>query len=523
MSDSRSAEPAASHIASSHEGTPVGRTPLADEARIAAAGAADLVRAYRGGALRPSTVVDTLLQRVDRLEPQLNAVTEVLADSARARAAEADRCYAQADGGQADHVEADHVDAEAAKTSRLASQPLLGVPVILKEKHALAGHALTQGVIELAETPTADHPIVERLIAAGAVPIVRSTVPEFCAATVTESRQWGVTRNPWNGECTPGGSSGGSGAALAAGYAPLATGSDIGGSTRIPACYCGVVGYKAPYGVVPGLQPSSMDWYRSDSAMGRTIDDVRVMHNVIAGQHAADQLSIPSTPVAALPGDSAELQTQLAGRRVVLSSHLGDYDVDADTLRELHATAEALANFGVDVVEREPAWHADALMELAFAHYGHMLAPSMSDEIDRAHAAVSPYITQFVEHALATAARIPLHETLRRETAVRDELSATMNGAIALLAPVTARTALPAQTPINSVDEHGRHYWQQQMAVPFNINNRCPVLAVPTGIGDAGVPTGLQIVAHPYAQNDAFMIGAAVESVRPWAGRRPAL
>lgn len=92
-----------------------------------------------------------------------------------------------------------------------------------------------------------------------------------------------MTRIPWNPEFTPGGSSGGSGAALVAGYAAMATGSDIGGSTRIPATFCGVVGYKAPYGVVPGLHPSTKDWYRSDSAMARTVEDALLMHNVIAG------------------------------------------------------------------------------------------------------------------------------------------------------------------------------------------------------------------------------------------------
>ncbi|MCD7101323.1 amidase [Pseudoclavibacter sp. 13-3] len=483
----------------------------ADPNDLAWAGAGELVQAYSARRLRPSTVVEALLSRIDRLEPRLNAVTETLADSARARAAEADLQYAQA------------VDAGVAPAELLAERPLLGVPVVLKEKHDLSGHTVTQGVVELAEESTANHPIVERLLAAGAVPIVRSTVPEFCAATVTESLQWGVTCNPWNTECSPGGSSGGSGAALAAGYAPLATGSDIGGSTRIPACYCGVVGYKAPYAVVPGQLPSSMDWYRGDSAMGRTVDDVRVMHNVIAGQHVDDQLSIPSAPINAQPRSLDLLRERLAGSRVVLSTALGDYPVEPDTVRALQASAQALTELGVEIVEREPDWHADELMQTAFAHYGHILAPSMADAIERAQAAVSPYITQFVEHALATASRIPLHETFRRETIIRDQLSTVMHGAIALLAPVTARTALPARAPALSIDGHGRHYWQQQMAVPFNINNRCPVLAVPSGIGGEGVPTGLQIVGRPYAQDDVFLVGSALEALRPWHERHPSL
>ncbi|WOP19555.1 amidase [Raineyella sp. LH-20] len=456
--------------------------------------ATDLTAQFRSRRVRPSEVIEHLLARIAEVDPSVNAITEVLTDLARTRAADADRRWA---------------------AGELA--PLLGVPVVLKEKHDLAGRPVSQGVVELTDTPDRDHPIVERLLAAGAIPIARSAVPEFCAATVTDSRQWGVTRNPWNPACTPGGSSGGSGAALAAGFAPLATGSDIGGSTRIPACYCGVVGYKAPYGVVPGLHPSTMDWYRGDSAMARTVEDVRLMHNVIAGQHPRDQLSIPSRPVARPPRPG-----HLDGATVVLSRRLGDYPVEADTLANLEETAYALAAAGATIVERELPWHANEIMDLAFAHYGHILAPGMAEQISRSGAIVSPYITQFIEHALEAASRIGLPETFRRETIMRDQLSAVLSDADALIAPVSARSSLPAEAPTTSVGPDGRHYWQDQMAVPININNRCPALALPTGFGHHGVPTGLQIVGSPYDQEAVFRIGYAVEAHRPWAQITPA-
>lgn len=457
--------------------------------------ATDLTAQFRNGRLRPSEVTEHLLARIAEVDPSVNAITEVLTDLARTHAADADRRWAVGDPA-----------------------PLLGVPIVLKEKHELAGHPVSQGVVELTDTPDRDHPIVERLLAAGAVPIARSAVPEFCAATVTDSRQWGVTRNPWNSECTPGGSSGGSGAALAAGFAPLATGSDIGGSTRIPSCYCGVVGYKAPYGVVPGLHPSTMDWYRSDSAMARTVEDVRLMHNVIAGQHPRDQLSIPSRPVGRPPRSG-----RLDGGTVVLSRRLGDYPVDADTVANLEETASVLAAAGATIVERELPWRADEIMELAFAHYGHILAPGMAEQIVRSNAEVSPYITQFIEHALAVASRVGLLDTFRRETIMRDQLSAVLADADALIAPVSARSSLPAEAPTTSVDGLGRHYWQDQMAVPININNRCPALAVPTGFARNGVPTGLQIVSGPYDQEAVFRVGYAVEAHRPWAQVTPPL
>src|SRR5699024_8325446 len=128
-------------------------------------------------------------------------------------------------------------------------------------------------------------PTIARSHAAVGVIAARPPAPELSCATGTHSPQWGVTRNPWNTHYAPGGSSGGAGAALAAGYAPLATASDIAGSTRIPAGYNGVVGYKAPYGRVPGAGPMASDWYRGDGPMARTVADTALLYNVMAGAH----------------------------------------------------------------------------------------------------------------------------------------------------------------------------------------------------------------------------------------------
>lgn len=161
-----------------------------------------------------------------------------------------------------------------------------------KEKHGIAGLRLEQGLAahrgRIAEQ---DHPVVERIRAAGGIIHARTTSPEFSCATVTHSPMWGVTRNPWNRRTSPGGSSGGAGAALAAGFTTLATASDIAGSTRIPAGFTGTVGYKAPYGRIPGLPPLAADWYRGDGPMGRTVADVALLSSVLAGRHPADHAS----------------------------------------------------------------------------------------------------------------------------------------------------------------------------------------------------------------------------------------
>lgn len=457
--------------------------------------AAELLVRYGDRTARPSDVIAGQLDRVRRLDGDLNAVTQMLDDEALIAAEQADATW----------------DAEAGPADVVRHRPLLGVPVLVKEKHALAGHRVDQAVPATAVRADRDHPVVARLRAAGAIPIARTTNPEFCAATMTESLAHGVTRNPYNLDCTPGGSSGGSGAALAAGYAPLATGSDIGGSTRIPASFCGVVGYKAPYGVVPGLHPSTMDWYRSDSAMARTVGDTLMMHNIIAGQHPDDPHSVPFGPVTEPAGGWS-----VEGQRIVVSRRLGDYAVDDDILDGVESAADALRHNGATIEYREPCWDTSEIMAVAMAHYGHTLAPGMADQIERSGAAVSPYIVQFIDHTLAAASRMPLYQTFARESDIRRSLARLLEGASVLVTSVTTRSAMPAHAPTVSVDNHGQHYWADFMAVPFNIANRHPALAVPSGVGDSGVPTGIQLVGNAYDQQAVFRAGFVLERALPW-------
>ena len=159
--------------------------------------------------------------------------------------------------------------------------------------------------------------------------------PSSRCAGFTHSELWGVTRNPWNPDYTPGGSSGGSGAALASGTAYLASGSDIGGSIRIPASFSGVVGFKAPYGRVPAMPPFNLDTYCHDGAMGRTVADAALLHNVIQGQHAVDHVSLPAVPI---PDDLGDVR----GLRVALAVTLGDFPVEPEVEANTRAFAEAL-------------------------------------------------------------------------------------------------------------------------------------------------------------------------------------
>ena len=459
-------------------------------------GASEALDLFRSRELSPVELLDSVLARIEAVNPRINALAEQLADEARALAVDAEQHYRS--GG--------------------TLPPLLGLPVAAKEKHSLAGHVLSNGLVaQHAVVASADHPVISRIRLAGGIVHARTTTPEFCCATVTHSPLWGVTRNPFNLELSPGGSSGGSGAALAAGFAPLATGSDIAGSTRLPAAFTGTVGFKAPYGRVPGVAPLSADHYRGDGPMARTVADAALLANVMAGRHPDDHASLANT--APLPGAWASVE----GLRIALCIRLGDYLVDPDVEANTRAVATALHSAGAIVEEVELPWTTAEIHRTSFTHFGHILGPAMEDETRGADSPLAAYTVQFMADARAAAAGTSFLEGLTAETRMQGELATVMIGFDALICPTSAVAALTADghylDGISVGTKHLDHYWQAHMTVPFNIANRCPVLAVPSGLADCGIPTGVQVVGHPFDDGTVFRVGAAVERVRPWTHR----
>ncbi|MEO5993029.1 MAG: amidase, partial [Arthrobacter sp.] len=370
----------------------------------------------------------------------------------------------------------------------------------------------------------ADHPVIDRIRRAGGIIHARTTTPEYSCATVTHSALWGVTRNPWNPQYSPGGSSGGSGAALAAGLAPLATASDIAGSTRLPASFTGTVGYKAPYGRIPGLPPLSADHYRGDGPMARTVADTALLANVMAGRHAADHTSLGGGLALAVPPTGAD---SVAGLRIALCIRLGNYPVAADVEANTRAVASALAAAGAVVEEIELPWTVEHISRTIFTHFGYLLGPVMEDDTADAPELLAAYTRRFMADAQKAAGENRFIDGVRAETRIQADLAAAMAGFDALICPASAVAALDADGMyLDGIDAGGvrlGHYWQAHMTAPFNIANRCPVLAVPSGMAECGIPTGVQIVGHPFDDATVFAVGAAVETVRPWADRRPDL
>src|SRR5215471_15302582 len=257
---------------------------------------------FRAKELSPVELVSAVIARAEAVEPTINAFAQTFYEEALQAAKAAEARYA-GNGAQA--------------------RPLDGIPVAVKEEAPIAGHKNTLGSLAMRDVVAdATAPFVQRIIDAGGIVHARSTTPEFSCAPVTWSKLWGVTRNPWNTRFSPGGSSGGSGAALAAGSATLATGSDIGGSIRIPASFCGVVGFKPPYGRVPEFAPFNLDHYCHEGPMARTVTDCALLENVMAGPHPHDVASL--RPKLRIPArlDGVE------GWRIALSIDLGGFPVD---------------------------------------------------------------------------------------------------------------------------------------------------------------------------------------------------
>jgi len=454
--------------------------------------ATECIDRYRTGALSPVDVLDAQLARAALVDDSLNAFTETMADAARERAQESERRYREG-----------------------TARPLEGVTVAAKEKHQIAG----MDVVEASNawdgyTALENAPIIDRLLDAGAIIHARTATPEFSIAAFTHSDRWGVTRNPWNTAFSPGGSSGGSAAALAAGMTTLATASDIGGSTRGPAAFTGTVGYKAPYGRIPGVGPMSVDYYRGDGPMGRTVDDVLLFANTISGPDPRDHVAL--RPKVVIPSDLAGVE----GLRVALSLDLGGFHVAEEIRENTRRVAEELAKAGAEVVEVDFAWTRELIVAAAMPHFGHMMGSMVNDAIGGKTAELSDYARDFVEQTRVVRAGASMFDAAKAEYAVQRELARVMSGYDALLCPTTAAIGLPAaDTLIGGIDIDGRTVsgLEGTLTLPFNISNRCPVLAVPSGHAGNGMPTGVQIVGHTYDDAMVFRLGRAIETLRPWA------
>jgi aspartyl-tRNA(Asn)/glutamyl-tRNA(Gln) amidotransferase subunit A len=448
----------------------------------------DTLELFRHGELSPVEHLEALIGQIETHDPVLNAVVDRRYDEARAEAQESTQRYL----GKGE-----------------APRPLEGLCVAAKEEQPMVGRRWQQGSVAFEEEVAKyDHPIIERIQNAGGIIHIRTATPEFSCAGFCHSELWGVTRNPWNTEFSPGGSSGGSGAALAAGFAPLATGSDIGGSIRIPASFSGVVGFKPPFGRVPGLAPYHLDQYCHDGPLARTVTDCGLLENVIAGPHWRDIVSLRNPPQ--IPDDAMDV----AGLRVALCVTLGDWPVHPDVVANTNQVAAALSHAGAFVDEVVMPWTMDRFWQAGRAHFAGIFGPGVGAIEAQSGDVLSDYTRAFVA---TMDTELSFYEGLVEETALWDPLGRLFETVDVLLCPTIAATGLQAGNSYIDervvIDGHAvEHHILAMMTLPFNVFSRCPVLSVPSGLASNGVPTGVQIVGRTYDDVTAFQVAAAIEA-----------
>ncbi|MBF8290386.1 MAG: amidase [Chloroflexi bacterium] len=468
--------------------------------------ATEALRRFRARTLSPVELMTAIITRAEAVDGAVNALVVRHFERAMGQAREAEARY-MGHGPE--------------------PRPLEGLPVGIKDEVPIEGDPCSGGSL-VTKDDIADHsaPIAERILAAGGIVHARTATPEFSTAGFTHSRLWGVTVTPWNPGYSSGGSSGGSAAALASGTATLASGSDIGGSIRIPAAFCGVVGFKPPFGRVPVDPPFNLDQYCHDGPMARTVADAALLENVIAGPHRNDIVSL--RPKVILP-DHLE---GIRGLRVGLSVNLGDYPIDPDVERETRAAAAALRDAGATVVEVDPGLSHLEVTELMLAHFGLLWADGLAKVVVAHPDLVTPYLVALVRRGQEALSRVGAYGGLEREAAVQARILAVLETVDVMICPTTSVAGLPAGDDLADgpfISPAGRlhdYFFDWSLTPPFNIASRCPVLAVPSGMSDAGVPTGLQIVGRTYDDETVFRVGAALERERPWLdvpARRPVL
>jgi len=294
--------------------------------------AKQLVSGYRRRKLSPVEVIDAVLDRIRLYDRKLNAFCLLLPDEARKEARRAEKIYAK--------------DQDASS--------LLGVPVSIKDLIFTKGIRTTGGSRLFEElVPEEDEPAVARLRAAGAIIIGKTNTPEFGYKAVTDNPLFGISRNPWNPEMTPGGSSGGAAASVAAGFCPLALGSDGGGSIRIPGALCGVFGLKPSFGRVPRY-PSFPGWetLAHTGPITRTVADAALMMDIIAGPDDRDRYSLPSSG----RSYTSSIRSRLKKIRIAWSPSLGYATVEPEVLKLTAAGAMSFRNAGCKVEEIDPGW-----------------------------------------------------------------------------------------------------------------------------------------------------------------------
>jgi amidase len=461
---------------------------------IAFSGAVRQAEMVRAGEISPTELVRLHLDRIQRLDPELNSFRKVFAERALLEAKQAE-----------------------ARLKAGEERPLLGVPIAIKDEVDVAGEVNTHGTDAFTEPARADSEMVRRLREAGAIVVGLTLLPEMAICGFTESATYGVTRNPWNPQRTPAGSSGGSAAAVAAGLVPIASAGDGGGSIRLPAASCGLFGLKPQRGRI-SLAPELEYWngLSVNGCLSRTVLDTALWLDVTSG--GSREPGAPPPPELPFVESAKTPPGRLRVAWSTLAPRALAPPIVSDVVRAAVAdTAELLGSIGHEVAQRDPDWGG----------IGNNITPRFLRGVADSVAGV-PH-PERLERRTRGFGRLGgllpdsvFERALRGREADARRVNAIFDSHDVLMMPAMGGTALPVrrwegQGALRTVIGMSRFY---PYCIPWNhLGN--PAMSVPAGFADDGMPLAVQIVGRPGDEATLLSLGAQLEAERPWADRRP--
>lgn len=464
--------------------------------QLAYLSAAELTRMITAGDLSPVEVVEDTLGRIEAAQASLNAFITVCAEEAREQA-------------------------RALATSENAGR-LHGVPVSVKDLINTAGVRTTFGSLLMKDNvPKVDAAAVKRLRDAGAIIIGKTTTPDFAHKLLTDAPLFGVTRNPWDPELTPGGSSGGSAAAVAAGLGPLSLATDAGASTRLPAACCGVVGLKPTLGLVPHNQvPDGFGNFIHLGIMARTVTDAALMLGVLAGAHDSDPFSIG---VPRRVFDDLAANDHVKGLRIAWRPFLGNDALDDGVRAACETALLAFEEMGAmvrlddePVANTEPAWRV-----LQQSNW----AARFEKDLETSEELMDPTLAEGIREGMTYSGR-DLQRAIYQRTQFFRAVQGWFDTFDFVVTPTISRPPLGVDhKALDPIEINGkpagdmRRAWCPYLNL-FNLTGH-PAISVPCGWTDDGLPVGLQIVGRWMDDGELLRLAAAFEEARPWSDRCP--
>ena len=457
--------------------------------------AMQLLQHYRDKSLSPVEVAAAMLDQIEAVDPATNGFCLLDRETSLALAAESEQRYQQG----------------------VAQGLLDGVPVAVKDVFLTPMWPTLRGskTVDPDSTLNKSAPTTAALARHGYVPIGKTTTPELGWKGVTDNPIDGVTNNPWNPDKTAGGSSGGSGVAVALGMAPLALGTDAGGSIRIPASFCGIVGLKPSFGEVPHWPASPFGTLAHAGPMTWTVEDCALMMNVITEADSRDVNAIPRRGIDYL----AALEGGVKGLKIAYSPNLGYIEVDPEVEACVAEAARIFQQLGAEVVHVDPGF-SDPIAAFGHLFYGGA-ANAMRDLGGKKRALMDPELVKVAEKA-GKLSMLEYMGAANAAMALRERMAGFHQKYDLLLTPTLPITAFKTGREVPEDWPSTRWPSWTPFTYPFNMTGQ-PGLSVPCGFDQQGLPIGLQLVGARY--NDALVMraGHAYQQAAPLTDRRPAL